>query len=266
VLTRLGVAGWPVRHSLSPVMQNAALRAAGLYDWHYQRLPLPPQLFEETVRALPGTGFRGINVTIPHKEAALAIADEADETARAVGAANTLTFEDGRILASNTDVAGLQAVLPIDPAGRKVLVLGAGGAGRAAVYALVRMGADVQVWNRTRERAEIVAAELGGRAVERPDCTDFVINCTSVGLPGGQPALKELPLQVDTWNAGSLVVDMVYGTGDTELISAARSRGAQVVDGLEILIAQGAASFRLWTGRTAPVQTMRDAVGNLRET
>jgi shikimate dehydrogenase len=260
VLTRLGVAGWPVAHSLSPAMQNAALRAAGLQDWHYQRLPLPPELFEETVRALPQRGFLGINVTIPHKEAALALADEADEMARAVGAANTLTFEDGRILAANTDVVGLNALLPSDLGGRSALVLGAGGAGRAAVYALVALGADVQVWNRTRERAEKVAQELGGRAVDDPETPDIVVNCTSVGLHWSESSLKELPLEVDIWNAGHLVVDMVYRDGGTELTNAARSRGAEVIDGLEILISQGAASFERWTGRSAPAEAMREAV------
>jgi shikimate dehydrogenase len=260
VLTRLGVAGWPASHSLSPVMQNAALREAGLDDWHYQRLPLPPELFEETVRALPRRGFRGINVTIPHKEAALVLADEPDETARAVGAANTLTFEDGRILAANTDVTGLKSLLGERVKGRRALVLGAGGAGRAAVYALVQLGADVQVWNRTPARAVQVADELAAQAVKTPQPAQIVVNCTSVGLDGAPGALKELPLQVDTWHAGHLVVDMVYRVGGTELVSTARSRGAEVIDGLEVLISQGAASFERWTGRTAPTQAMREAV------
>jgi shikimate dehydrogenase len=262
VLTRLGVAGWPVAHSLSPAIQNAALRAAGLYDWHYQRLPLPPELFEETVRALPQRGFRGINVTIPHKEAALALADEPDEIAKAVGAANTLAFEDGRIRAYNTDVTGLQSLLGAVE-NRRALVLGAGGAGRAAVYALTRMGAEVQVWNRTPERARQVASELAAEAVETPGEAEIVVNCTSVGLDGEHGALKKLPLEVDTWNAGYLVVDMVYRVGGTELTNAARSRGAKVIDGLEILISQGAASFERWTGRAAPTQAMREAVGRV---
>src|SRR5215204_6471722 len=146
-LTYLGVAGWPVAHSRSPAMHNAALAAAGLDGWRYLLLPLPPERFAETVRALPAAGFRGINVTIPHKETALAVADEATDTAAAVGAANTLTFRpDGAIHADNTDVPGLLEALPIDPAGMTALVLGAGGAARAAVYALTRAGAaDVLV-------------------------------------------------------------------------------------------------------------------------
>ena len=139
--TYLGVCGWPVAHSRSPQMHNAALAAVGLADWRYLRLPLPPELFEETVRALPAAGFRGVNVTIPHKHAALALADEMTVAAQAIGAANTLTFEDGRIHADNTDAPGLIAAIGERVAGRSALVLGAGGAGRAAAWALRTAGA-----------------------------------------------------------------------------------------------------------------------------
>ena len=139
--TYLGVCGWPVAHSRSPQMQNAALAAVGLDDWRYLRLPLPPELFEEAVRALPAAGFRGVNVTIPHKHAALALADEMTVAAQAIGAANTLTFEDGRIQADNTDAPGLIAAIGERVDGRSALVLGAGGAGRAAAWALRTAGA-----------------------------------------------------------------------------------------------------------------------------
>ena len=135
--TRLGVLGWPVAHSRSPQIQNAALEAAGLSGWRYQLLPVPPELFAETVRALPAAGFRGVNVTIPHKQAALALADEATDSARAIGAVNTLTFrDDGVIYADNTDAPALIDALPFAPADRTALVLGAGGSARAAVWAL----------------------------------------------------------------------------------------------------------------------------------
>ena len=161
--TRLGVLGWPVAHSRSPAMHNAALAAVGLTDWRYQLLPVPPELFAETVRALPGAGFRGVNVTIPHKQAALALADEATERASAIGAANTLTFESGTVIADNTDAPALIAGLPFPAQGRTALVLGAGGSARAAVWALRDAGAaEVRVWNRTPERAERLCAELGG--------------------------------------------------------------------------------------------------------
>jgi shikimate dehydrogenase len=265
-LIYLGVCGWPVAHSRSPQMQNAALAVAGLSDWRYLRLPLPTELFAETVRALPAAGFRGVNVTIPHKHAALELADRASEAARAIGAANTLTFEDGAIVADNTDAPGLLAALPESPAGRTVLILGAGGAGRAAAWALKGAGAaDVAIWNRTPERAISLAAQLEVRAVEAPQAADIVVNCTSVGLEDPGLTFKALPLRADEMDAGSLVVDMVYRAGGTALLEAARTRGARVVDGLEILVAQGAASFERWTGLEAPREAMRAAATTIAE-
>jgi len=269
-MPRLGVCGWPVAHSRSPAMHEAALAAAGLEGWSYQLLPLPPELFAETVRALPAAGFRGVNVTIPHKQAALALADTASDAAREIGAANTLTFErDGAINADNTDAPGLIAALGErwDPAGRRVVVLGAGGAARAAVWALLRAGAaDVAVWNRTAERSRALTGELGGRAVEEPPPAEIVVNCTSVGLADRDATFKALPLQADSLGAGSCVVDMVYRDGGTRLLEAARTRGADVIDGLEILVTQGAASFERWTGRTARREAMRAAVGAIAST
>jgi shikimate dehydrogenase len=265
-LIYLGVCGWPVAHSRSPQMHNAALGAAGLGDWRYLRLPLPSELFAETVRALPAAGFRGVNVTIPHKQAALAVADRASDAARAIGAANTLTFEDGAIVADNTDAPGLLAALGSPPAGRTALVLGAGGAGRAAVWALKSAGAaDVAVWNRTPERARALAAELGARAVATAGRADIVINATSVGLHDPDDTFKALPLGADELDAGSLVVDMVYRAGETRFLEAARTRGARVVDGLEILVRQGAASFERWTGLEAPREAMRAAATTIAE-
>jgi shikimate dehydrogenase len=248
-------------------MHNAALAAAGLGGWRYLALPLPPERFAETVRALPAAGFRGINVTIPHKEAALALADEATPTATAVGAANTLTFLDsGAIHADNTDVPGLLEALPVDPAGMTALVLGAGGAARAAVYALRSAGAaDVMVWNRSPERAERLVAQLGGRAVDVPERARLIVNCTSVGLSETDLPFKSLPIQADTLDVGSYVADMVYGPGGTRLLAEAKRQGATVVSGLQILVAQGAASFERWTDMAAPREAMRGAVDPTRE-
>jgi shikimate dehydrogenase len=256
-----GVLGWPVRHSRSPAMHEAGYRALGLDDWRYQLLPVPPELLEETVRALPGVGFAGANVTIPHKEAALALADEATGRARAIGAANTLTFEeDGRIHADNTDAPGLIDALPHDPAGQRALVLGAGGSARAAVWALLDAGAvEVMVWNRTRERAERLCAELGGRVVDRAEPADLLVHATSVGLRPGEDPFKLLPLGADDVRGYACLVDLVYGTGPTGLIAAARAAGVEVVGGLEILVRQGARSFERWTGRPAPLDVLRAA-------
>jgi shikimate dehydrogenase len=270
-MPRLGVLGWPVAHSRSPAIQNAALAALGLEDWHYQRLPVPPQLFAETTGALSQAGFHGANVTIPHKQAALALASEASAAAREIGAANTLTFSaDGAIAAANTDAPGLIAALGESPRGKRALVLGAGGSARAVIWALREAGAgDVSVWNRTPERAAALAAELGVRAVRAPEAADLLINCTAVGLAernGGVErsatedcALNQLGLTFDQVGKYAHVTDLVYRSTPTPLLRAAAAHGARTLDGLEILVAQGALSLELWTGRPAPLDVMRAA-------
>lgn len=262
--TRLGVLGWPVSQSRSPQMQNAALRAAGLDGWHYQLLPVPPELFPETVRALPGAGFRGANVTVPHKETALAIATRPSERARAIGAANTLVFEeDGDTHADNTDAPALIAVLPFSPGGRSALVLGAGGSARAAVWALITEGAsEVRVWNRNPERARALCAEVGGMPVTEVAPADVLVNCTPVGLKASpeQDDFKQLPLEADDITMFECVVDLVYTHAETSLVRAARTLGVSVVDGLELLVGQGALSFEQFTSRKAPLDVMRRAV------
>jgi shikimate dehydrogenase len=258
-LTRLGVIGWPVAHSRSPAMHNAALRAVGLEGWRYQRLPIPPELFAETVRALPAAGFAGVNVTIPHKEAALAVADEATDRARAIGAANMLSFgAGGAIAADNTDAPGLLAALG-DLRPRTALVLGAGGSARAAVYALTSAGADVAIWNRTPARARRLAADVGGRAVDRPRRAQLLVNCTSVGLRDSTTTFEDLPVAVDRIGQYECVVDLVYREGGTRLLQEARRRGARAIDGLDVLVAQGSLSFETWTGLAAPRDEMRRA-------
>ncbi|HEV3046384.1 MAG TPA: shikimate dehydrogenase [Solirubrobacteraceae bacterium] len=273
--TRLGVLGWPVAHSRSPAMMGAAFAALAMDGWRYQRLPVPPHLFDETVRALAGGGLLGANVTIPHKQAALALATDATPTARAIGAANTLTFRaDGAIEAENTDAPGLIAAIErgglASPAGRSALVLGAGGSARAAVWALREAGAaEVAVWNRTPARARELARELDVRFVASPEPAELLVNCTSVGLgtenlieqsSGEQTVLSQLGLTFDGIGEYSHVIDLVYRTEPTPLLAAAEAQGAGTVDGLEILLAQGALSFELWTGRAAPLAAMRAAV------
>jgi shikimate dehydrogenase len=259
----LGVCGWPIRHSRSPEMQNAALRAAGLRDWRYMRLPLPRERFADVIPALAGRGFMGVNVTIPHKEAALEIADEASALATAIGAANTLTFaRDGTIHADNTDAPGLLDALPVGhaPSGCRALVLGAGGSARAVVHALAGAGARLAIWNRSPARAEALAARYGAEVVDAPVTADIIVNCTSVGLDGDPDSFKTLPVDADHVGAGTCVVDLVYRDGGTPLLSAARAWGADTVDGREMLVAQGAVSFERWTGRPAPRQAMRRAL------
>jgi len=267
-MPRLGVLGWPVAHSRSPAIHNAAFDALGMAGWRYQRLPVPPALFAETTRSLRPSGFLGANVTIPHKQAALALADHASETANAIGAANTLTFtDDGAVAAENTDAPGLIRALATSPQGMRVLILGAGGSARAAAWALREAGAkEVLIWNRTTARAEALARELEVRFVRSPEPADLLINCTSVGLQGAversasqEQALNQLGLTFDQVGEYSYVIDMVYRSGSTPLLAAAESHGSRTLDGLEILVAQGALSFQLWTGRQPPLDVMRRA-------
>jgi shikimate dehydrogenase len=258
---RLGVIGWPVAHSRSPQMMQAGLDAVGLSGWRYQLLPVPGELFAETVRALPGVGFRGVNVTIPHKQAALSLANEASDAARSIGAANTLVFEPpASILAENTDAPALIAALPLSPAGRTALVLGAGGSAQAAVWAMLNAGAtEVRVWNRHPQRARELADRLGAEPAAGVEPADFLIHCTPLGMADDRVQFKQLPLRADELAMFGCVVDFVYRRGQTSLIRSARSMGVPVVDGLELLVGQGALSFERFTGLPAPVQEMRDA-------
>jgi len=255
------VIGWPVAHSRSPVMMAAALEALGM-SWRYMRLPVPPELFAETVLGLPGSGYRGANVTIPHKPAALRVATRATAAASAIGAANTLTFEpDGAIEADNTDAGGFLDALGEPPRGLSALVLGAGGAGRAVAWALHEAGAaQVMLWNRTAERAAALATELQVDYVERPRQADLIVNATSVGLRDGEERAAIAALGLDSLEPPAVAVDMVYGSEGTPFARWAARGGARVVCGLDILVAQGARSLERWTGRPAPLDIMRTAV------
>jgi shikimate dehydrogenase len=279
VTTLVGVLGWPVEHSRSPAMHNAAFEALGL-DWRYELLPVEPVGFDAFVRELPARGFAGANVTIPHKLRALVLADRASPVAHATGAANTLSFSDSGIEAENTDVAGFLAALreraPAAPAGMSAIVLGAGGAARAVVYALLEAGAArIGIWNRTPERAAELVQDLsqirGPARLEVVESAqlpraDLLVNATSVGmrhaadedgLKDAASGVKELPLSADVWGDRQIVVDLVYRQDGTPLARLARSRGAVCVDGFDVLVHQGAASFRLWTGKEAPLGAMR---------
>ena len=257
-MRRFGVLGWPVAHSRSPAMHNAAFAALGLEGWRYQHLPVPPELFAETVPALAGAGFTGANVTVPHKEAALEVATFATGAARAIGAANTLTFgPDGTIHADNTDgygfVANLRQHTPEwDPAAGAALVLGAGGAARGIIAALLAEGApEIRLANRTGERAAQLAGHFGPRvgiipwneALDGAGDAAMVVNTTSLGM-AGQP-----PLEINLRAPPSLVVtDIVYTPLETDLLKLARSRGLRTADGLGMLLHQAVRGFYLWFG------------------
>lgn len=236
--TLVGLLGWPTSHSLSPPMQNAGFEALGL-DWAYVPLPTPPEQLADAVRGLAAMGFAGANVTIPHKRAVLELCDELDDVAKAAGSVNTLVFSEGRILGSSTD--GDAVTRQVDPAGRRALVLGAGGAALAVVEALERAGAEVTVASR-REAGWPPSA----------DGYDILVNAT--------PVKEEV---IVAPHAGMEVVDLAYlpDGRDTALVIAARAVGCEVVvGGLDVLLYQGAASFELWTGLPAPVVAMREGL------
>ena len=252
-------------------MQNAALEDLGLAgEWDYGALDVEAEEFAERVHELPQEGYVGVNVTIPHKRAALELSDRASQAANEIGAANTLIFADGVIQAENTDATGLLSALPEPPAGKSALVLGAGGSARAAVWALARQAASVSVWNRTPERAKELADEVGGAAAEgrvatatedgaRARSFELIVNCTAVGM-GEEDPFEQLPLDPERLGPGVTLIDLVYAGGESRLVGEARGRGADVVDGLEVLVQQGAASLRLWTGMDPPLDVMREAV------
>lgn len=244
-----GVAGWPVSHSRSPRMHNHWIAAHGL-DAAYVPLAIPPERFAECVRALAACGFRGMNVTIPHKEAAFALCDEVTPRARRAGAVNTLVFAEGRITGDCTDGFGFLASLGgYDAASGPAVVLGAGGAARAIAAALLDAGAPrVTLINRSRARAEALAAALGGpvEVAEAPplDGAALLVNATSLGM-AGQPPLE---LDLAPLPPHALVADIVYVPLETPLLAAARARGLRAVGGLGMLLHQARPGFEAWFG------------------
>jgi len=275
-MKRLAVLGHPVAHSRSPAMQSAALEALGLSsEWSYEAIDVPPEEFAGGVRALPADGFVGANVTIPHKEAALEVATEATDAATEIGAANTLTFSGGEIRAANTDAPGLVAALPSSASGACALVLGAGGSARAVAWALIREGAEVEVWNRTAARTDGLVRDLAksfangtpddlprlasvSHEQARAGSYGLIVNCTSVGMAGEDP-FEQLPIDPGQLAGQVVVVDLVYAGGETPLVREARQRGATAIEGLEVLVQQGAESLKIWTGEEPPLDAMRQA-------
>jgi shikimate dehydrogenase len=264
-----GVIGDPVHHSLSPAIHNAAFAACGL-DLVYVAFPVPRGRGGAAVAAARDLGLVGLNVTMPHKAEAAAACDELTPDAAILGAVNTVVARTGgRMLGDSTDGPGFLAALAeegIEVHGRRVLVLGAGGAARAVVLALGRDGAQVVVAARRAEAAEAAAALApGGRAiglsgpgpeVVEAGAADLVVNATPLGMSSVDPP----PVDPSALRGrGQAVVDLVYHPPETALLAAARARGAQVANGLGMLVHPAALSFTLWTGVEAPLAAMRDA-------
>lgn len=284
----LAVFGSPVRHSASPAMHNAALQELGL-DWTYVACPVAPDHLKDALDGARQMGFAGVNLTVPHKQLAIPLMDDLDPAAREYGAVNTVVFEaedaEGlwrpvgqlrdvcgpvRARGFNTDadalVRALGEDLAIEPRAARILVLGAGGAARAAVLRLADEGVE-ELWlvNRTADKAEALAAEIAARFLATevrvgypPGDVEVILNATSLGLQEGDA----LPLDTDRFplHRADGVYDMVYRPAETRLLRLAREAGCRTANGLGMLLYQGAAALELWTGRPAPVETMRRAL------
>lgn len=268
-MRRLGVVGQPISHSRSPVMQNAAIEALGLgEEWIYDAIEVSAGDFPALIGKLPGDGYAGVNVTIPHKSLALDVADEVSVAAASIGASNTLIFSGDSIRAENTDAIGVLEATPMSARSGRTLILGAGGVSRAAAWALAGAGSEVAVWNRSPERADELVASLDVEGVapvavssEQASAGEFdlIVNCTAVGMPGrDDDPFEVLPITREGVE-GCVVLDLVYSGVETRLVAEAALAGATAIGGLESLVRQGAESFRLWTGIDPPLDVMRTA-------
>ncbi len=259
------VIGDPVRHSLSPVLHNAAFAALGL-DWAYLAFEVGRGDVADAVAGVRALGIDGLSVTMPHKEDVARAVDRLSATAERLGAVNTVFRTGGLLMGESTDGQGfldaLRADQGFDPSGRRCLVVGTGGAARAVILALVEAGAsDVVVAGRSLERVDAAAALTGrpARAGSLADAgnADLVVNATPVGMTGADP--EGLAVHPELLRPGQLVVDLVPNPAVTPLLRAAMACGASAVGGLGMLVHQGALAFELWTGRPAPVEVMRVA-------
>uniref|UniRef100_A0A7V4LD09 Shikimate dehydrogenase (NADP(+)) n=1 Tax=Desulfobacca acetoxidans TaxID=60893 RepID=A0A7V4LD09_9BACT len=254
-----GLLGRPVAHSLSPAMHNAAFREVGLNCVY---VAFPVEDLAQGVAGLRGLGIKGASVTIPFKEEIIPLLDELDAPAAAMAAVNTVVKQDGRLVGYNTDWLGaLAALKPHTPIqGENFLVLGAGGAARAIVYALAKRGAGFAVTDVDSRRARMLAREFGGRALTPGELAGWpatgLINATPVGMA---PEVDALPLDPALLDRFRVVMDIVYTPLKTRLLREAEARGCKTVDGLQMLIHQGAAQFELWTGKPAPLEVMARA-------
>lgn len=270
-----GIFGFPIGHSISPAMHNAAFERAGI-DAVYEAWETASDDLAEGVSSLRGENYLGANVTVPHKQAVMEHLDAIDDLATRIGAVNTIVNQNGRLIGSNTDALGfinsLHVEAGVNVRGLRVVLLGAGGAARAAAFALAdAQAAELTIANRTFSRAESLANELGDSGMETTACgapspellyacegAELIVNSTSVGMLHG-PAEDKSPIPSSAIARGCVVYDMVYNPPDTPLLMDAERAGAQVIGGLPMLVYQGAAAWTRWTGREAPVEVMFEA-------
>jgi len=271
VSRRAGIIGHPVAHSLSPVFQAAAFAHCGL-DVQYEFWDTEQEALAGRLVSLRDGATLGANVTIPYKEAVIPYLDELGGQSARVGAVNTIVNRSGRLFGFNTDGPGFVAALrneaAFDPAGKSILLLGAGGAARGIAFALAEARVDnLGIWNRTSDRASRLAMDVNAAHVQAsvhtarssdPGGYDCVVNCTSVGMEGGGNA-GEVPSDLSLARQGALAVDIVYKPEETAFLQTARAHGVRTLGGLPMLIYQGALAFELWTGVPAPVDVMFEA-------
>ncbi|WP_456434388.1 shikimate dehydrogenase [Thermosulfuriphilus sp.] len=254
-----GIIGYPVAHSLSPAMHNAAFRVTG-YPGVYVPFPTRPETLPAALSGLKALGINGVSVTVPHKVAVMDLLDEIDPLARRIGAVNTIVTSPKGLKGLNTDWLGaLKAIEEvIDPRGRRVLILGAGGAARAIAYGLSEAGAEVVILNRTRSKAEALAREIGAVAGDLEEMVhlsaEILIQTTTVGLEEDRSLVPR-----EVLSQFKVVMDIVYSPLKTRLLKEAEAAGCQTIDGLSMLVYQGAAQFELWTEEKAPIEIMRKA-------
>ncbi len=262
-----GIIGDPVAHSLSPSMQNAAFQALAINSVY---VAMRPRNLEEGFNGLRALGFVGVSVTVPFKMAVMQLLDTIDSVAKAIGAVNTLHFQadaDGRVLCHgyNTDWLGANQALmaAMDPIGRTVLIIGAGGAARAIGFGLRQVGANILLTNRTESKGRQLADELGATFISPSAIStvraDALINTTSVGM---RPQTDAIPIAPELLGGFDLVMDIVYAPLETRLLREAAARGCRTIDGLQMLLHQGMAQFRIWTGQEPPLEVMHAALLN----
>lgn len=255
-----GIVLHPAGHTRSPAMHEAAFRALDI-DARYVAFDVPPERLADAIRGARALGIRQLAVSLPHKQAVMSLLDRIDDTAQRIGAVNTVTLRDGLLEGANTDWLGAVRALERDAklAGRRAVVLGAGGTARAVIFGLRERGAEVAVLNRTPERAEELARELGAQRAAPLEALaaleyDVLVNTTRVGL--GEDAS---PVAREWLRPGALVMDAVYDPPETRLLRDARERGCRTLGGKWMLVLQAAEQLRLWTGRDAPIDAMARA-------
>ncbi|MBU9713375.1 shikimate dehydrogenase [Evansella tamaricis] len=266
----MGVIGFPISHSLSPEMHESAIKKLGLKMAYHAFLVQPEQL-KQAIDGVRSLGFRGINVTIPHKVAVIPYLDEVDELAKEIGAVNTIVNEDGKLKGYNTDGEGFVRSL-IERIGnigeKKVLAVGAGGASRAVSLAVAKHGVkEITITNRTVIKGEDLARNCSrytqSTSISLEDAArnlmeyDIIINTTSIGM---KPEVENMPLSLTNVKKGSLVCDLIYTPIKTKWLKEAEKSGADILNGVEMFVYQGALAFERWTGEKAPIATMRKTV------